>query len=529
MRAPRRRGVYPRLSRRGSATPIARAIARRHGGSDEGFTLVELLIVCVVTPLIVGGLAIGLLSVFSLQSSVSNRLGDTGDSQVVAANFQTDVQSAVRITTQSGLTSGIYVGGVNQCGPLSQTTLVGFEWDSSTSVPKAAGGTTTGYLDLVAYDDVPNGSTNNLVRYSCTDGPTNVPSSSTIVSYNVLAPCSPAAAPPFTGCQGWPTIYPGPVTTAGTDANLAHTNAWVKTRTVKRVEFALAEPNSTEAGGAYQYTLAGIPADYTAVEADGGTPAGPTSPAGCNFATPGTGQYASTMCLVDFSSLTGNNLLAAEQGCLEMSVALPGGSTLYFCIGITGSAIAPSTLPTWVNGFLGNSCSGASGGGCTNGTPFYTGIAGQPALYQTAPGLTTITFSNIAVVNQQGLTATGWEAVSADAESTDQSESITWTTPALTVNGNPEYPLTIMNNGESYDSTADPVGNACSTANTPADYAAGLTENSSLNQVVCAVPAGVSIGLKTGTAMVWAPAPPTLTVQMVGGGLEAIVFGLLLS
>jgi hypothetical protein len=152
-------------------------------------------------------------------------------------------------------------------------------------------------------------------------------------------------------------------------------------------------------------------------------------------------------------------------------------------------------------------------------------------LYQTAGGLTTIKFSNISVVNQQGLTATGWEAVSADAESTDAGESITWTTPAIAnpSTGDPEYPLTIMNNDEPYDSSTDPVGNACSTANDPADYAAGLTENANDSQVVCAVPSGVNIGLKTGTAMVWAPAPPTLTVQMVGSGLEAIVFGLLLS
>jgi type II secretory pathway pseudopilin PulG len=482
-------------------------IARRHGGSEEGFTLVELLIVCVVTPLIVGGLAIGLLSVFSLQSSVSNRLGDTGDSQVVAANFATDVQSAVGVTTAPYLSS-------TACEPSNQVTLVGFRWGLSATV----------YQDYVYYDDVANGSTYNLVRYSCTEGPSNTPTSSTIISYNVLAPCTAVLT---TNCQGTPTIYPN------ADATNASTG-WQNTKTVTKVEFNLAEPNRTEKNGAYQYTLAGIPADYTAVEADGGAPAGPASAAGCFFATPGTGEYASTMCLVDFSSLTGNNLLAAEQGCLEMSVGLPGGSTLYFCIGITGSAISPKALPTWINGFLGNSCSGSSGGLCANGTPFYTGIAGQPALYQTAPGVTTITFSNISVVNQQGLTATGWEAVSADAESTDNNESITWTTPATINNttGLYEYPLTIMNNDEPYDTPTDPVGNACSTENPDEtfNFAAGLTENSSDTQVECAGPVGpLGIGLKTGTAMVWAPAPPTLTVQMVGGGLEAIVFGLLLS
>ena len=74
-------------------------VARRH--SSGGFTLIELVIVIGVMPLVVGALAVGLLSVFSLQSSVTNRLTDSGDAQVVSVNFQNDVQSASLITTAS--------------------------------------------------------------------------------------------------------------------------------------------------------------------------------------------------------------------------------------------------------------------------------------------------------------------------------------------------------------------------------------------------------------------------------------------
>jgi hypothetical protein len=35
-------------------------------------------------------------------------------------------------------------------------------------------------------------------------------------------------------------------------------------------------------------------------------------------------------------------------------------------------------------------------------------------------------------------------------------------------------------------------------------------------------------GTKTGTAMVWAASPTTLQVTMVGAGLEAMTFGMLL-
>jgi type II secretory pathway pseudopilin PulG len=486
--------------------------ARRKGNPEEGFTLVELLIVCVVTPLIVGGLSIGLLSVFSIQSSVSNRLGDTGDSQVVAANFESDVQSAAEITTAPNLISG-GSGVTQECGPTSQVSLVGFEWNYSTLVPTTQ---SPGYLDVVDYDDVKNGSTYDLVRYSCTSGP-SATGSSTIISFNVEAPCVGTIS---ATCQGWPTVYPDPAGSVKSPNYLA-SQGWTVTTAVTKVEFPLAEPNSTEVGGKYQYTLAGVPADYTAKDSDGGSPFTVNTTSGCNFATPGTGQYASTMCLVDFSSLTGSNLLAAENGCLEMSVGLPGGSTLYFCVGITGAPVAPSALPTWQNGFLGNACSGSTSG-CTNGTPFYTGIAGQPALYQTRSGTTNINFTKIVVVNAQGLIATGWEAVSADAESTDAGESISWSTPTeVDGNGNPLYGLTILPNSPS-DPLNDPVGNACNSG-------AGLTETNNDNTVTCAVPPNVNVGLKTGTALVWAPAPPSMSVTMIGTGLEAIVFGLLLS
>jgi prepilin-type N-terminal cleavage/methylation domain-containing protein len=90
--------------------------ARNH--SERGFTLIELLIVVTIIPLIIGALASGLITVFSLQSSVSNRLGDTSDAQVVAASFTKDVQSASSIETTA----------TPLCGPTAQTQLLGLEW-----------------------------------------------------------------------------------------------------------------------------------------------------------------------------------------------------------------------------------------------------------------------------------------------------------------------------------------------------------------------------------------------------------------
>ena len=71
---------------------------------EDGFTLVELLIVTTVLPLIIGALSVGLISVFSLQSGVSSRLANTSDAQVVAANYQSDIQGTSQITTASSST-----------------------------------------------------------------------------------------------------------------------------------------------------------------------------------------------------------------------------------------------------------------------------------------------------------------------------------------------------------------------------------------------------------------------------------------
>jgi prepilin-type N-terminal cleavage/methylation domain-containing protein len=501
MRAVQGRKAHPDSRRREGSCVTARRKLCRRCRSDEGFTLIELIVVVTVLPLIVGGLALGLLSVFSLQSSVSNRLGDTGDSQVVAASFESDVQSSVYLTTQS-LSSP-------QCGTSNQTQLMGLEWN-----PFSTGG---GYQVIVSYSEVQVGTAWNLVRNYCSVSSKSsgyiTPTSTSTISYNLEVPCSVTGG--TVGCQSPPNVVPGTGQTLSPDPGSGFTS----TQSVTRVEFPLAEPHSTEVGGSYQYTLAAVPADSAEVAAAGGAPIAPASNSGCNFASPGTGTYASTLCLVDFSSLTGNNLLAAEQGCLEMSVSLPGGSTLYFCIGITGQTIYPKALPTWSNAFLGNACTGSTGGGCTDGTPFYTGIAGEPALYQTGAGTTTVNITKISVLNPQGLPATGWEAVGVDAESTDNNEWISFTA---------NEPVTILPNGESIDTPTDPVGNACNSgADLTYSNPVPLSSPTTYYTVTCD---GVTTStVKTGTPMVYAVTPTTFSSSFYGDSLEAMAFGLLLS
>ena len=105
--AKRRIGEAARLR---TGTPsLRRAVARTRAAdqstTEGGFTLIELLIVVAVLPMVVGALAVGILSVFSLQTSVSSRLTDSDDAQLVSLHVTNDVQSAVEITTNSSSTS----------------------------------------------------------------------------------------------------------------------------------------------------------------------------------------------------------------------------------------------------------------------------------------------------------------------------------------------------------------------------------------------------------------------------------------
>ncbi len=345
----------------------------------------------------------------------------------------------------------------------------------------------------------------------------------------------------------------------------------------------------TEPSSNYSYTLVGVPQSSLSSPSTG-TAVASNNTTSCGFAAPGSGTYAANLCFTDFSSLNAADLAAAQApGCLEVSVSLPGGYTMFYCLSLSGEAVQPASLPTFTDAFLGNNCTAS--GSCTgSGAPFYYAIPGDPALYQVAQGFTsTISFKNITVVNDENVPATGWEVVSADAENTTGpylagSEYISWTVDSsstlyvlpngepwdttgtmtagsltgtysgsanLPVVGEPVYASTAQLSGTpvvaSVNSSAgtftisggtvtgsgtvitDPVGNACGAG-------LGLWGSGTTN-VQCwgqnTNPAGVSFtttgAAKNGTAMVWAPQPKSMTIQMYGSGLQAISFGLLIS
>jgi prepilin-type N-terminal cleavage/methylation domain-containing protein len=444
--------------------------ARRGSDSEGGFSLVELLVVLAVLPIIVTALSLAIIAMLNLQGSTTHSVADSADAQTVSAYYEQDVQSAAKITTLASATP---------CGPGTQ--LLGLEWNLNAQTGQ--------YQSVVSYVEVGSSPNLSLVRQYCASGPSATATSSTYVSHDL------------------PVGLIVPVITPAAKSTAAG-SGWTSTVGVTGVSFSVDEP-----GSSFTYNLFAVPrASVSASQLTGvGTPT-----ASCNFATPTTGTYASTLCFVDFSTY---NFQSTSGVCQTMTAAIvntpytlsfcilssatPSSSTGRACLANSGpvyaATVTPCPLPTYFDAptseaFLGN-----------NG--FYTGVPGDPALYENAEGTTaSVTITNIKLLDSNGNSATNWELVTGDAESTDGGESITWSSDQL---------LNLLPN-----TPTSSIGNACPYPS-PGQGLIGV----GTSVVTCK--ASVSSD-KTGTVMLEAAAPTKLSVQMVGTGLEAMFMGVLL-
>jgi hypothetical protein len=433
--------------------------------SESGFSLLELIIVTMVLPLVIGAITLSLVAVFSLQGGTANRLSDSGDAQTVSANFGKDVQSASSLIAPS---LGAPVGqSPATCG--TGTEVISLQSEN-------------GQIEI-SYVEVPAGTLHQLVRNLCQGGSTT-PVTSAVVAYDVptgqtaTVTCASTAAAECTGAT-------------------SVTNSWISAADVTGVTLNITAPESD-----FPYTVVALPAASSSSSAPSTVAA---ANSGCGFATPGTGTYASTLCFVDFSKYTGASTCPGSSGYQLMSAPISNTPyTMTFCLNVSGASASPHSIPTYFSpptseAFLGN-----------NG--FYTGIPGDPALYQTSSGTTTVSIIKIQVLDSNGNPATGWQLTTGDAESTDSSESLTWSIPET-----PGPVLNLLPN-----SPTSPYGNACAF---PADSGGVDLTGVGTQSVTCA--ASVSSD-KTGTVMLEASAPTSLTVVMVGNGLQAMFLGLLL-
>jgi type II secretory pathway pseudopilin PulG len=261
--------------------------------SEEGFTLIELVVVTLILPVIVGALAIALISVFSLQAGVSNRVSDSADAQTISNSFVNDVQSAQLLTTESAPT------GLAPCGSSSQ--ILGLQWGvEQTGVTQTE----------VSYVEV----NNTLVRNVCQDGNSTTPVQTSVVSYDLP---STASCPPTSAGGQCTTVTPSPRATAAAAG-------WVPTPGIAGVALAILEPKS-----GYTFTLDGVPRDWTPASGSqpgGGQPLFPLELLG------GTGTCANTAVL----SLSGGSTINVGSGSGPLGVISPcpnsiqvsGGSNL---------------------------------------------------------------------------------------------------------------------------------------------------------------------------------------------------------
>ena len=141
-------------------------------------------------------------------------------------------------------------------------------------------------------------------------------------------------------------------------------------------------------------------------------------------------------------------------------------------------------------------------------------MPGNAGLYTINQGSTaTVNITNIQVLNSNGVAATSWELVTGDAESTDTSESITWTS---------DQNLSLLPN-----SPNSPIGNACDSTGqyAPPAYNPNALTGVGTKTVACNATASRD---HTGTTMLEATTPSSLTVTLNGTGLQAMFLGVLL-
>src|SRR5665213_1031432 len=476
--------------RRHATSPIG---PRRSHEFEDGFTLVELMIVTTVLPLIIGALSVGLISVFSLQSGVASRLANTSDAQIVAANYQNDVQGTSQITTASSSTpqcTSASVSGTQLLGLWSNVNQPTQSVVSYVSVRVVSGSSTTYALDRL---------------YCSGNGPNQYVAGSTTTLANNLPQIQPS-----------PTITCVASISASVCSNILAGNQWLSSQNVSEVSITIAESSTAakQTTGAYTYSLVASPAASSST-GNSGSPVNTQATTNCYKADAGSGPLANKLffCI----SITEPNLSNPTTGA-------------------TPTDPQPWPVPTYSGAFFGNLVS-------VNGQSyaFYTGIPGDPAIYERVKSnsyadLTTITFSDITVVTGSNALATNWAIVSADAESTDANtttagdyEGLTWTA---------DTPLSVVPNDIPVLDGANeihPAGNACLSDQTTSGLVGGVgtatPDTISCNPVMGSE--DETGNQKTGAAMVMATTPTTLTANLISGGpgypgLQGIVFGMYL-
>jgi uncharacterized repeat protein (TIGR01451 family) len=210
--------------------------------------------------------------------------------------------------------------------------------------------------------------------------------------------------------------------------------------------------------------------------------AGPAQAANCNVAisqgSTGPANWQ-TYCWIDFSTYV--DATARSTGGQNFSLTLQDGTVMSFNLKVSGAAIAPAAVPTWSGAAVGNTA--------------FLGIAGQPALYQSAAGTTTVAITGVTLTPPAGgSSVTSYMLVAGDAESSNDGESLVFQT-----NGG---------NWQSLDQSGPISGSTY-----PTQSGIG-TQTYTVTGVAGTV----------GAYIVGSSTPSSLTTTIVGGGLQGVMF-----
>ena len=132
--------------------PAPRSRPGRDAGDEAGFTLVELLVVIVILPLVLGALGVVLVTTLIDQTGANTRISSSSDAQNTSAIYVRDVQGATYLTTDGappstpgGTTSAPAVCGTSQAG---YGYVLGVAWSSQVPSGFATG---TAINSVVSY------------------------------------------------------------------------------------------------------------------------------------------------------------------------------------------------------------------------------------------------------------------------------------------------------------------------------------------------------------------------------------------
>jgi prepilin-type N-terminal cleavage/methylation domain-containing protein len=207
------------------------------GNTEDGFTLIELLIVLVIMPLVVGAVAIVLITVFENDQGVQHTVEDSSAAALGSSYYVRDIESAGSVTTNPSVTSPAPCSAAGLSG--STSFLLGVQLQGTTP---------TATVSYYTWTPAP-GTAPELVREFCSNGS----QSHEILSDNLSSTNLPS---PTVSCiSPTPTSIPTGVSCPATGNN------WTPTYLVSNVTLNVTQGCVAANSGcaSYQYALNGDP------------------------------------------------------------------------------------------------------------------------------------------------------------------------------------------------------------------------------------------------------------------------------